>query len=320
VSTTYLLADIGGTNARFALSRDGQRIGASVERVCADYAGMAPLLRDAMAAFDDRPDAAVLAVAAPVLGDEVTLTNLSFTFSQTGLAQELGLSGCTVLNDFAAMAWSLPTLAPDTLDRVGGAAPVDGAAKAVLGPGTGLGVSALIPTAQGWTPVSGEGGHASLSSEDDFEAALLARLHKDLDHVSYEAVLSGPGLVRLHEAIIDVAGLAAMWSVGPAAGPADVTRRAAEEPGGPAGQAVAVFCRLLGAYAGDLALIFGARGGVYIGGGIVPKLGPLFDREGFRRRFDAKGRFQGYLTPIPVFVIRAEYPALDGLANYVGTL
>lgn len=318
MSTRYLLGDIGGTNARFVLWQRGDAVGEPREFGCGDFATFEDMLAVVLDGLEARPDAAVLAVAAPVIGDAVTLTNRDWHLSASDLATRFGLGACRLLNDFTAVAWSLPGLTDDELDQVGGTTPVPGTAKAVLGPGTGLGVSALVPCRTGWAPVEGEGGHASLASEDDFEAALLLRLQRTRGHVSHEAALSGDGLVALYRAVLEVTGHAAsMWSAERVIAPADVTRHAADEPGGPAGQAVAVFCRLLGAYAGDLALIFGARGGVYIAGGIVPKLGPLFDRDGFRQRFEAKGRFRNYLVAIPAYVIRAPYPALAGLSQFI---
>lgn len=315
MSEPVLLGDIGGTHARFALAANGAVIGPVAVRDCADFGDPAALLTAALAGFEGRPRAALLAAAGAVADDAVRLTNLDWQLDGPALCRSVGFAQCRIVNDFTAVAWSLPRLPAAELEQVGGGAGLADAARAVIGPGTGLGVSALVPGENGWAAVSGEGGHASLASADDFEAAILSRLHAELGHVSYEAVLAGQGLVRLHHAIIEVTGAAAAkWTAEHPMRPADVTRLAREEPGGPAGQAMAVFSRLLGGYAGDLALIVGARGGVYIAGGIVPQLGPLFDRVGFRQRFEAKGRFESYLAEIPAYIITSPAPALIGLA------
>ncbi|HZD26787.1 MAG TPA: glucokinase [Alphaproteobacteria bacterium] len=323
MSAPCLIADVGGTNARFALCEPGRPPGPAVSLYTADFPGLAEAIDEAQRVLGARAGAAALAVAGPVAGDRVSLTNHDWTFSTRTIAARFGFAPLIVVNDFAALAWALPGLAGDALEPLGGGTPRAGAAKVALGPGTGLGVAALVPVPEphrgpagdGWAAVAGEGGHATLAAGDDFEAALIASLRRRLGHVSCEAVLSGPGLVRLHTAVVEVAGAAeAVADPEAPSGPEDVSRLAAEEPGGPAGQAVAVFCRLLGGYAGDLALTFGARGGVYLAGGILPALGELFDHDGFRRRFEDKGRFAGYMATVPAFVIRAPQPALDGLS------
>ncbi|MDP6344374.1 MAG: glucokinase, partial [Alphaproteobacteria bacterium] len=217
---------------------------------------------------------------------------------------------------FEAIANALPHLPESSLEQIGGGAPAPSGTKVVLGPGTGIGVAGLVLTGDGWRAVGGEGGHVSVAVEDDFESDLLAFLRRQLGHVSYESLVSGPGLVRLAHAIADMTDIPfADWSGEQVSTPADVTRLATAEPGGPAGQAVAVFARLLGGFAGDLALILGALGGVYVAGGVVSHLGGQFDRAGFRQRFEAKGRFADYLAAIPAYLITEENPGLLGLST-----
>ncbi len=316
-----LVADIGGTNARFALQHPGARAGAAVVLRCADHADIETAVRAALERAEPAaaPRHAAIAVAAPVTGDRIDMTNHPWAFSQRGLRQALGLERLVVVNDFTAIALAVPRLEADDRRQVGGGAPVVDAPVAVIGPGTGLGVSGLVPTDGGWTPVAGEGGHVDLAPANAREIALLERLQRRFDHVSLERVLSGPGLVNLYRAVAEIDGAA----------PADdaalptaeqITERARRGVCPLCDESVATFCALLGAAAGDLALTLGARGGVYIAGGIVPKLGPAFDEERFRQRFEAKGRFAAYLAPIPTYVITEARPALIGLAGLLDNL
>ena len=216
-----------------------------------------------------------------------------------------------MLNDVAALAAGLPCLRDDDLRRIGGGAAVPGAPRVVLGPGSGLGVAALITTDDGREiVVEGEGGHATLAPGDAREDALLARLRDAFGHVSGERALSGPGLVNLYRALCEIDGRRPDEIT-----PADVTARAQAGTDPACVEAMQCFCGLLGSVASNLALAFGARGGVYIGGGIVPRLGSAFDAALFRARFEAKGRFGTYLQRIPTFVIASATTALDGAAR-----
>ena len=256
------------------------------------------------------PKRGAFAVASPVTGDHVTMTNHPWSFSVDDVRRRLGLDALRVINDFAAIALAIPHLDADDHYRVGGGAPVGDAPVAVLGPGTGLGVSALVPAAGGWAPLATEGGHVTMAAFDEREAAVLAHLRRTHDHVSAERVISGPGLVNLYRSLCALEGLRA----DPAATPDAVSRLAADGTCPVAAEALEMFCAMLGTVASNLALSLGALGGVYIAGGIVPKLGPAFAASGFRRRFDDKGRFVAYLAAIPVFVITHPLPAFVGLS------
>ncbi|MCH7889371.1 MAG: glucokinase [Proteobacteria bacterium] len=310
-----LVADIGATNARFALQRPGGRPEAPVVLPVAEHGDIEAAVRAALAlaGSEAEPVFAALAVAAPVLGDRVEMTNHPWCFSREALRRALGLERLLVVNDFTAIALSLPRLGKRERRQVGGGKPAPRAPFAVLGPGTGLGVSGLLPTADGWAPLAGEGGHIDLAPGDERELAILERLRRRFDHVSLERVLSGPGLVNLYRALAEIAGEAPADAGTPSA--EEITARARAGTCRLCKAAVEAFCGLLGAAAGDLALTLGARGGVYIAGGIVPKLGPAFDADRFRRRFEAKGRFRAYLEPIPAYVVTAGAPALLGLAS-----
>lgn len=306
-----LVADVGGTNARFALVDDSGILHHARTLPCQRFAGLAEAaehyLRDrGVAALH----AAAIAVATPVTGNEVRLTNgAKWRFTVDGLRQRLGLRRVQVLNDFTALALSLPRLGGDGLRQVGGGMPQDGNAKAVVGPGTGLGVSALIPAHGEWIALASEGGHVTLSAATAHELRLQRVLQARFVHVSAERVLSGPGLTNLYGAHAALAG-----SDGGSPAPEEITERGLREQTGLCRDVLTDFCAMLGSAAANVALTLGARGGVYIGGGIVPRLGQFFDTSPFRRRFEAHGRFSAYLAAIPTYVITASHPALLGAA------
>ena len=214
-----------------------------------------------------------------------------------------------MLNDFEALALSLPCLAGAELHQIGGVAPENHATKVVLGPGTGLGIAGLVWSGERWIAVPGEGGHTSLGAHDERELALLGGLRKGRSHLSTERALSGPGLADLYQVI------AASHGESPAElQPNDVLVRALSGEDGIAVEALDVFITWLGRFAGDVALLFGARGGVYLGGGIAPKILPALSSGPFRASFEQKGRMTAYLAPIPVYVIRADFATLKGAA------
>lgn len=304
-----LLADVGATNIRFGLCAAGGSLCASDSFACADFDGIESAAQTFLERADSPapPDQGFLAVAGPVTGDTISLTNHAWRFSIGDLSRALGMERLVVVNDFTAVALSLPYLGPGELRSIGAGSPVAQTPMAVIGPGTGLGVSALIPAAGSWIPIAGEGGHQDFAAHTEDEQALFHYLRARHDHVSLERVLSGAGLLACF--------LALGGSDDPAPDPASIGAGAAA--GDPiAAAAVGLFSEVLGAAAGDLALSFGARGGVFIAGGIVPKLGAAFDAGRFRRRFEAKGRFSDYLAEIPTHVITAEAPALVGLAHH----
>jgi glucokinase len=307
-----LIADIGGTNARFALiGADGEPAATRV-LACADYPGLAAA---AIAYLDlERPDPtparAAIAVASPVTGDRVKMTNRDWSFSIRTLQAQLGLQQLSVVNDFAAQALAVPCLGVDEVRRVGGGTAVDGAPIAILGPGTGLGVSGLVQARDGaWIATATEGGHATLAPVDDRERAIVRALADRFGHVSIERAISGPGLSNLARAIATVDGLDRE-----ALEPDEVTSRALANSDPVAVEALTMFCAMLGGGAGNLALTMGARGGVFIAGGIVGRLGGFLDASPFRARFESKGRFRDYLAAIPTSVVTADQPGLVGLA------
>jgi len=307
-----LLADIGGTNARFALSIDGA-IHASTILTCNQY----PHFEQAVQAYLDsqlaqygRPREAAFAIAAPIVGDSVAMTNHTWHFSVAALRARLSLQRLIVLNDFTALAMSLRYLPAAELHQIGGGKPAPNAPIALLGAGTGLGVSGLIPHGMHWVPLQGEGGHVTMGASDAREAAVLEVLRPRFAHISAERLLSGPGLVLLYEALCAVDGASSSLLQ-----PADVSERGLNGSDAQCRGALDLFCAMFGTVAGNLVLTLGAHGGVYIGGGIVPRLGDFFANSRFRQRFEAKGRYADYLAPVPAYVINSALPAFVGLVH-----
>lgn len=305
-----VVADIGGTNARFAVADlDTLELSEIRHVLCSGHPTFAAAIGDYLAGLSDPPHHAAIAVAAPVTSEEIRLTNSPWSFARRELCRTVGLQDVLVLNDFEALAFSLPHLAGAELHQIGGLAPAEHATKAVLGPGTGLGVAGLVWSEDRWIAVPGEGGHMSLRAQDDAELGLLEQLRHGREHLSAERALSGPGLFELYHAI------AASKGEPPAAlAPNDVVMRALSGGDAAAGEALELFVTWLGRFAGDAALLFGARGGVYLGGGIAPKIKTVLSKGAFRTAFEQKGRMGAYLAPIPVYVILAEFAALKGAA------
>jgi glucokinase len=246
-------------------------------------------------------------VASPITGDQITLTNHPWTFSIETVRKHFGLRRFRVINDFAANALAIPLLADGDRLQIGAGAPVADSPIAVIGPGTGLGVSALMPMPGGWAPIEGEGGHVTMAPADAEEGAVLERMRGRYDHVSAERLLSGPGLVNLYNVLCELAAVPAAPFTAP-----QITDPRVWDEDARTRDATAMFCRMLGTVAGNLALTLGARGGVYIAGGIIPRSGAAFAQSGFRARFEAKGRFRSYLAAIPTYLILRPLPALLG--------
>ncbi|MGF1561007.1 MAG: glucokinase [Geminicoccaceae bacterium] len=286
-----LIADMGGTNARFALALGDGSIQDARNYAAADFPGV---LEAAYAFLAGRKvSEAVFAVATPVDDDEILFTNSPWNFSIRALKRELGVEQLKVVNDFVAQARAIPDLRSTDFALIGGGTTREDMPKAVIGPGTGLGVAGLVPSSDGWVVVATEGGHVSFAPADELEIEILQVVRRRYPHVSNERLLSGPGLLVLAEALADIhdAPLAART-------PAEVTMAARGMPEGLCAMAVQRFVAMLGGAAGDLALTYGARGGIYVTGGVLQHFGELFDDRLFRQRFVAKGRFRAYLEAI----------------------
>lgn len=305
-----ILADIGATNARMALLVDGVP-GAVTTYAVADYASPS----DAMRAFlagpgaSAAPTAAFIAAAGPVVNGRVTMTNAAWQIDAERIGEALSLGSVQVLNDFEALAWALPGLAPEDLFVVGPVQPSPVGTKAVMGPGTGFGLAALA-SGPGTAVLVTEGGHATLPSENRREDAIILALREHLQHVSVERVLAGPGLVNLYHAIAMVDGITV-----PERTSAEIVSHAMAGDDEACRATLEAFCAFLGGVAGNVALTMGARGGLFIAGGIVPRFTDFLRRSAFRERFEAKGRMSSYLERIATAVIIHPFPAFVGLAQ-----
>jgi glucokinase len=310
-----LLADIGGTNARFALKLANGAIIAIASLRCDDYGSLSQAMQhylcsvSAVAAGAIDVEEAAIAIAADIRGDRVKMTNRDWQFSTDAMRKELGLQKLVLVNDFTAMALSIPRLNDiDTL-RIGGGQANPQGAIGLVGPGTGFGVSALIPGNGKWSALVTEGGHVNFAPSNEREIQILQFAWREFSHVSVERLLSGIGLNIVYRALCEMHGAdTEEISV------ADIVQRALDGQCALCDETVDAFCEMLGTAAANVALTIGATGGMYIGGGIVPRLGPRFAASGFRRRFEDKGRFAAYLANIPTYVITADNPALLGLS------
>lgn len=309
-----VVGDIGGTHVRFALCRGVHDISRIWVRRTRDYHGLETPLREFLSQ-EGIPaiKVAVIGIANPVSGDHITMTNAQWSFSTEAVRKALNLERLVLLNDFSILALSLPHLPADELELIGSGKSVRHAPIGLLGPGTGLGVSGLIPTSDGkWMALAGEGGHTSFSPCDETETWLWEQARAVYGHVSNERFLSGAGLQFIHRCLTRQAGLQEE-----ALSPPDITKRALEQSCPFGMRTLDIFCAILGTAAANLALTLGARGGIFLGGGIVPKLGEYFARSPFHARFHDKGRFGEYLAAIPVHVIRSPYPGLVGAAAHL---
>jgi glucokinase len=308
-----LVGDVGGTNARFALLADPQSPPQLLPLIAtADYSGLEAVVQTFVLPHTRlRPRAAVIDIAGPITGDAARITNAEWVIRPAETIRVTGIEDVVLLNDFEALALALPALVPEDLEQLGNGSETAAGAKVVLGPGTGLGVGALVPAGGIWAPVPGEGGHVEFGPAEADEFAVWAHLEAEHGRVEAETILCGRGIVQLYRALIAAEGGAALHD-----NPAAVTDAALAGSDPAAVRTLALFCRMLGRFAGDMALIFMARGGVYLGGGIPPRILPLLQGSEFRRAFEAKRPHHGLMQSIPTWVITRENPALAGLAAF----
>lgn len=310
---TGLVGDVGGTNARLALT-DGQgHIRNPRTFPCKEYASLTDIVAEYIetTAGKKRPPRAVLAVAGPVVDGEIEFTNLDWVVSEGDLLAHFEFEAVELINDFAAQALACPLLEGPDLRVLGPALPRGSreCPMLALGAGTGFGVAGLARSERGDLPISTEGGHAGFAPSDEVEVKLYEQLAARYGRVSIERILSGQGLHDLYMILADLQGL-----------PAPLLDEAAVSAEGLAGDPLAAatldrFAAILGSVAGDLALTFGARGGVFVSGGIAPRIAERLATGSFRRRFEDKGRLSDYVRDIPTYLVLHPYPAIVGAAR-----
>ncbi|MCS0589792.1 glucokinase [Massilia norwichensis] len=306
-----LLADIGATHARFALESAPGVLRNVAVLLCDDYPGIVPLLNAYLAQTGGvRISHAAFALANPISGDFIRMTNRDWQFSTDEVRRALGLTTLLIVNDFTALAMALPGFKPEDLLQIGGGKPQPHAVAGVLGPGTGLGVSGVIPTVDGFVTLGSEGGHVNFAPADEREFAILQYAWREWQHVSNERLISGPGMEIIYRALAQRNGVDA-----PARNAADIVSCALEQKDSLCLEVLECFAGMLGGAAANLAVTLGAFGGIFIGGGIVPRVAQWFETSPFRTRFEAKGRFSSYLAQIPTYVIMTPNPALYGVAS-----
>lgn len=306
----HLLGDIGGTHTRLTLYHGGL-LGPIGRYRNNEFPDLSAVVLHHLATHDlPAPHSAILAVAGPLEQDgSVTLTNRGWHLEPVALAAKLGVAKVRLFNDFTAQALGIPHLAAEECILLNEGTPWPQAPQAVIGPGTGLGVSGLLPCGERWLALAGEGGHATLAPADARESALLDELRREWGHVSAERLVSGPGLLALYNHLAAEAGAPFLKA------PPEVTMRTRQDP--LADTALGFFFAFLGTIAGNLALTLGARGGVYLCGGILPGLEAPLRASAFRERFVAKGRYRDYLEAIPVYLVTAPDTAFRGLASII---
>ena len=307
-----LIADIGGTNARFALLNNDGSIQNETVLSVHNYPDFVSAYQHYLTLVEcGEITEAAIAIADPINDGTIKMTNHNWEFSIEEARSTLNLDTLMFKNDFEALALSIPLLDRSECYQVGGRDIKPKSPIGVLGPGTGLGVSGLLYSGDKWVPFSGEGGHVSISPTTQRECRILDYWWEQFDHVSSERLISGSGLQNILEALCFIDGREIKHGLSPK----DITQKALDQSDSLCEEALDIFCEILGGVAGNLALTLGAKGGIYIGGGIVPKLGSFFENSSFRESFDEKGRMYDYLKDIPVFVIKTKHPALIGISQ-----
>ena len=305
-----LVADIGGTHARFALEVQPLELHHVMVLASEDFVSMEAAIGHYVTSVGQpRIQHAAFAMANPVLGDVVQMTNHHWAFSIASMRLAMGWETLLVVNDFSAQALVVPHLTAKDKVKIGGGQAEAQMPIAVLGPGSGLGVSGLIPHRTGYSAIAGEGGHVSFSPYDGLEADIWAYAKQHFDHVSAERLLSGAGLALIHEALAQN-----KESEAQALSVQDIINLALKDEHSLCSRSLEVFSAMLGSFAGNVALTLGARGGVYVCGGMVPRFLKAFRQSSFRTRFESKGRFKPYLAAIPVYVVLNPSAGLLGAA------
>ncbi|PLP56199.1 glucokinase [Mesorhizobium loti] len=308
-----LIGDIGGTNARFSVVLDANAEAGEPHIVqTADFETIDAAIQAAVLDRSSvRPNSAVLAIAGPVDGDEIPLTNCPWVIRPKVMLRDLGFSDVVVLNDFEAQALAVVALGEEHMEKIGGGEPEPNAGRVVLGPGTGLGVAGLIHALGHWIPVPGEGGHMDIGPRTPRDFQVFPHIEKIEGRISGEQILCGRGLVNVYRAVAEADGKTAPFTK-----PAEITAAALAKSDPVAEEALSLFVTCLGRTAGDLALVFKSRGGVFLTGGIAQKIVPALQAGNFRAAFEDKAPHSEMMRSMPVYVITHPLAALAGLAAY----
>lgn len=323
-SFPFLVADIGGTNARFGIvsgaKDDNGRFLIKYQKTyqCAEFNSFESVLSAYLKTLSSKPKYACIAVAGPVIGESIKMTNLNWSFTIEALCHDFEMTSIKVINDFGALAYSTLYLQKNEIDVLysGNEEATDyhSASRALVGPGTGLGVASLIKTPQHWQPICGEGGHVSFAPLNDFEVELRNTILKaaNKNHVCIEDVVSGPGLVNIYRTHCHINNAKEQTLT-----PNNISSKARTESDEQCIATMKTFSQLLGSVAGDIALTMGAFGGVYLGGGILPKIIGMIDKDLLIERYLRKGVQQDLLERIPIYLISSDVPALTGAAHWM---
>ena len=311
---TFLVADIGGTNARFGIARGSSHSGFALEQIERFKNTDFEDLSEAALTYLDRctgtrPEQGCIAVAGPVAPGLIELTNSTWRFEPDALARDLGLESILPVNDFAAQARGVPLVGPEQTLSILDATPAPDSPCAVLGPGTGLGLGALLPQPSGMVVVPTEGGHACFAPRTEEQRAVGHQLAQEYGFTSWERILSGPGLVNIYRALSKIEGIS-----NPDPQPAEITQEALADSTSLSRRVVDFFCAALGGYAGDVAVMMGARGGVFLSGGILPRIQSLLEASDFSVHFIERGPMSRYTAGIPVWLSVSEEAPLLGAA------
>lgn len=309
-SRQALVADIGGTNARFAIADiDELVIDHFASFSCRMFSSLEEVLKAYLVTLPKVPPRACLAVAAPLRSDVVTLTNLHWSFTADSLRAASGIRDLRLVNDFEALALTLPHLVSHDLHPIGGGVPSDHLPKVVLGPGTGLGMAGLVRGQDGWVALASEGGHVTFAAETDEEVAIVRHMIADHRRVSAERLISGPGVEQVYRILAELRGSERQF-----APVSEIFALAAAGKDAIASDTVEYFLKWLGRFAGDMALAYGAGGGVYVAGGIAPRILTMLENGVFRQAFCDKGRMSEFVESVPLQVLVAPDAGLRGAA------
>lgn len=313
-SVFNLVADIGGTNIRLGIARANGEVNEITVYQCRDFDSLQAVVEHYLADnhISDSKINACFAIACPVENDLIQMTNLPWQFSKSELKEQLNLNKLLVINDYTAIAYAVPFLTEQQKVQIGAGEAQTGKPISICGPGTGLGVANVVSVAGKWIALSGEGGHVDFAPIDETEVKIFEYLSQKYAHVSYEQLLSGLGIEQIYQALVSIKGVDL-----PELSASEISEKALSNDCSVCLETLEQFCKILGSFAGNLALTLASFGGVYIAGGIVPRFIEFFNQSEFRSRFESKGRLAQFNQNIPTFVITESQPGILGASAYL---